>query len=544
MPRPRSASPTSRRGVSANGAGGSSRGKVNGEVEQGEEEGEAEGLPTVEDLEKMLAVLTPPPQRRARREVDSPDVLPSVEEIRAMLAKTPRPTPGLDTRDREVSLPSEDELDMAISEYGRQKEALRQQHEQAEHALPDVPPFRYRELTEAEASLDEDRKMPLEITARLLELDFERLDGLDEERVGCHNDGYDDRDNDYIVHRGEVMGNGLVVERRLGKGSYGQVVRAYDRVTGERVAIKIVKNSRAYARAAHVESRALTVLNQLDPSDKHATVRLLDEFVFRNHQCLVFELLSFSLYDVLRCTSFYGLPLHLVRSISHDMLRCLVLLEDADIVHCDLKPENILLRHPQLTETKVADFGSSINQSLMSRQSLTERSYIQSRFYRAPEVMLGGANHTAAIDMWSFACILVELLTGLPLFRGRDEVDQMGKICEVLGLPPRDLLGSSGRAEHFFELSDDEVALKQSPDGHRTPVPASRSLRHVIAGAGGLSDSSFGLDFKLPDSPDVTPADYEHLQDLAHNLLQYHPDRRLTPRQAIEHPFFAPLAHR
>lgn len=76
--------------------------------------------------------------------------------------------------------------------------------------------------------------------------------------------------------------------------------------------------------------------------------------------------------------------------------------------------------------------------------------YIQSRFYRSPEVLLG-IPYDLAIDMWSLGCILVEMHTGEPLFSGTNEVDQMNKIVEVLGMPPKHLLDQANKARKFFD---------------------------------------------------------------------------------------------
>ena len=103
------------------------------------------------------------------------------------------------------------------------------------------------------------------------------------------------------------------------------------------------------------------------------------------------------------------------------------------IIHCDLKPENILLCNPKRSAIKIVDFGSSCQLGQRIYQ------YIQSRFYRSPEVLLG-IPYDLAIDMWSLGCILVEMHTGEPLFSGANEVDQMNKIVEVLGLPPKHVL--------------------------------------------------------------------------------------------------------
>lgn len=91
------------------------------------------------------------------------------------------------------------------------------------------------------------------------------------------------------------------------------------------------------------------------------------------------------------------------------------MLHDASIIHCDLKPENILLTEPgtggSVGQLKLIDFGSACF------EGRTAYSYIQSRFYRSPEVLLG-LSYSAAIDMWSFGCVAAELFLGLPLFPG------------------------------------------------------------------------------------------------------------------------------
>ena len=131
--------------------------------------------------------------------------------------------------------------------------------------------------------------------------------------------------------------------------------------------------------------------------------------------CLVFELLSYNLYDLLRLTKFRGVSLNLIRKFGKQIIASLYVLAEARIIHCDLKPENILLRHPKRSAIKVIDFGSSC------RDTKTMYTYIQSRYYRAPEVILG-VKYTVAIDMWSLGCTLMEMHTGEPLFGGQNEV--------------------------------------------------------------------------------------------------------------------------
>lgn len=114
------------------------------------------------------------------------------------------------------------------------------------------------------------------------------------------------------------------------------------------------------------------------------------------------------------------------------ILDALIVLRDASIIHCDLKPENILLAPPAasggaLGQLKLIDFGSACF------ESRTVYSYIQSRFYRSPEVLLGLA-YCAAIDMWSFGCVAAELFLGLPLFPG--EAGRCSGVVSVVELTP------------------------------------------------------------------------------------------------------------
>lgn len=120
---------------------------------------------------------------------------------------------------------------------------------------------------------------------------------------------------------------------------------------------------------------------------------------------MVFELLSCNLYEFIAIHDFSGFDLDLIRRFAIQILQALLYLKEANIIHCDLKPENILLRDINRSGLKVIDFGSScfINQKMYS--------YIQSRFYRAPEIVLG-VPYTTQIDMWSFGCIIAELFTG------------------------------------------------------------------------------------------------------------------------------------
>jgi len=346
------------------------------------------------------------------------------------------------------------------------------------------------------------------------------------EKKEVFNEGYDDENWDYIVKSGEVFNDRFQIEKLIGKGSFGQVVKAFDRKNQEYVAIKIIKNKKPFFQQAKLEIEILEQLNGLDPHDQYNLVRLKDHFVFRNHQCVVFELLSHNLYDLLRNTNFRGVSLNLIRKFARQVISGLAFLAlpNINIIHCDLKPENILLRHPKRSSIKVIDFGSSC------RGNEIVYSYIQSRFYRSPEVLLG-LPYRVSIDMWSLGCILVEMHTGEPLFSGQDELDQMCKICEVLGLPPEHMLISSTKAKKFFSVVNGRQ-YKLKRNGRPEVSPGSRSLASIIG------VETFGPGGRRKAEPGHTVQDYLKFKDLIDKFLEYNPQTRISPYTALQHPFF------
>ncbi|KAI9835064.1 MAG: hypothetical protein M1819_002616 [Sarea resinae] len=318
------------------------------------------------------------------------------------------------------------------------------------------------------------------------------------------NFGYDDERGDYNIVEGDHLAYRYEILNVLGKGSFGQVVRCVDHKNGTLVAIKIIRNKKRFHQQALVEVNILQKLREWDPNNEHSMVSFTQSFYFRGHLCISTELLGMNLYEFIKCHDFRGFSLKLIRRFTKQLLSSLVLLKRHRVIHCDLKPENILLAHPVHSEIKVIDFGSSCfeNEKVYT--------YIQSRFYRSPEVILG-MTYGMPIDMWSLGCILAELFTGYPIFPGENEQEQLACIMEVFGPPEKHLIEKSTRKKLFFD-SLGKPRLNVSSKGRRRR-PSSKSLQQALK----CDDDAF-LDF-------------------IGRCLRWDPDRRLKPDEAIHHEF-------
>ncbi|XP_037703095.1 dual specificity tyrosine-phosphorylation-regulated kinase 4 isoform X2 [Choloepus didactylus] len=301
--------------------------------------------------------------------------------------------------------------------------------------------------------------------------------------------------HDHIAYRYEVL-------EMIGKGSFGQVVKCLDHKNNELVALKIIRNRKRFHRQALVELKILEALRRKDKDNSYNVVHMKDFFYFRSHLCITFELLGINLYELMKNNSFQGFSLSIVRRFTLSVLKCLQMLYVEKIIHCDLKPENIVLYQKGQISVKVIDFGSSCYE----HQKVY--TYIQSRFYRSPEVILGHP-YNMAIDMWSLGCIMAELYTGYPLFAGENEVEQLACMMEVLGLPPARFIQTASRRQTFFDSKGFPKNITNNRGKKR--YPDSKDLTMVLK----TYDTSF-LDF-------------------LRRCLIWEPSLRMTPDQALQH---------
>ncbi|EPX73005.1 CMGC/DYRK/YAK protein kinase Ppk15 [Schizosaccharomyces octosporus yFS286] len=357
---------------------------------------------------------------------------------------------------------------------------------------------------------------------------------------GLHNHGYDNANHDYVLYVNDLLGTDegrkYLILDTLGHGTFGQVAKCQDLKTQRIVAIKVIKNKPAFYNQCVMEVSILEFLNnRYDPDDKRHLIRLYDQFMHKNHLCLVFELLSINLYELIKQNQFRGLHLSLVRSFAIQLLSCASLLKQARIIHCDMKPENILLQDLSSPNVKVIDFGSACHE----RQ--TVYTYIQSRFYRSPEVVLG-LHYNCGIDMWSIGCILAELFLGLPLFPGNSEYNQICRIVDMLGNPPAWMIEMGKNAKKYFNISIvngrkiyELKSIEQfSIENNKVEQPGKQYFGEKALDAIIMNYP------RRKTTPKHTPEEHEErlcFIDFVKQFLELNPLKRWSPDQAKLHPF-------
>ena len=139
--------------------------------------------------------------------------------------------------------------------------------------------------------------------------------------------------------------------------------------------------------------------------------------------------MSSNLYQLSKENGFKGLSLNQIRKIAIEMLKALRMLKRLKIIHCDFKPENVWLKQSNRLALKLIDFGSACY------ENNKPYTYVQSRYYRAPEIIFG-IPYGCESDIWAFGCILAELWLGEPLFPGETEVECVQKMFDILNVPP------------------------------------------------------------------------------------------------------------
>ncbi|KAI4213881.1 MAG: hypothetical protein LQ351_003576 [Letrouitia transgressa] len=354
----------------------------------------------------------------------------------------------------------------------------------------------------------------------------------------------DEEDGHYIVTPETSLGERYQVCRLLGQGTFGKVVEAVDKRSQTRCAIKIIRSVQKYRDASRIELRVLSTLSQNDRENRNKCIHLRDCFDFRNHICIVTDLLGQSVFDFLKGNQFVSKPLDIKA-----MLRVRTVLHDLNLIHTDLKPENILLvantyqtftyhRHVPSSSTQIQriakqrrvlldtdirliDFGSA------TFDDEYHSSVVSTRHYRAPEIILN-LGWSFPCDIWSIGCILVEFFTGDALFQTHDNLEHlamMESICNAK-IEPKLVrqVQNSGRgsnanaaAKYFNRYLKLDYPNQETPKNSKKYVKAMKQISDIIP-----QTTSFNKQF----------------HDLLQKIFVYDPNKRISAKNALKHPWF------
>ncbi|KAI8575891.1 hypothetical protein K450DRAFT_180085 [Umbelopsis ramanniana AG] len=337
-------------------------------------------------------------------------------------------------------------------------------------------------------------------------------------------DNWDDPEGYYSAIVGETLSGRYHVNANLGRGVFSSVVKAKDtQKDNVDVAVKIIRNNETMYKAGLKELNILKKLMDADPEDKKHIIRLHRSFEYRNHLCLVFESLSMNLREVLkRYGKDVGINIKAVRVYAQQLFLALSLLKKCNILHADIKPDNILVTESKNT-LKLCDLGSA---SDADDNDITP--YLVSRFYRAPEIILG-LPYDSALDVWSVGCTLYELYTGKILFPGRSNNQMLKHIMDVKGRFSAKMLRKGQFTEQHFDdqynfLSQevDKVTNKEVTKKMVIVKPV-KDLKSRLAPGSKSSVEEIRL--------------ISAFIDLLEKALQLNPEKRLTPKEALSHPF-------
>ena len=362
-------------------------------------------------------------------------------------------------------------------------------------------------------------------------------------------------DGDYQLVQNEVlysMTNSYEVLEYLGRGTFGQVVKCWKKGTNEVVAIKILKNHPSYARQGQIEVSILSRLGQ-ENADQFNLVRAYEVFTHKNHTCLVFEMLEQNLYDYLKQQKFSPLPLKSIRPIIQQVCVALSKLKQLGLIHADTKPENIMLLDPrrQPFKVKLIDFGSA-----SPVEKAIQSTYLQSRYYRAIEILLG-LPFNESIDMWSLGCVMAELFLGWPLYPGSSEYDQIRYISQTQGLPQQSLLQQGQKTSRFFNFNNFQWKFKTPEQYERETGIKSKEARKFIfnsiddiqhihlkqqqdstsSSSSSSSSSTSSTSTSTSIQSQADKLDRQYFVDLLKKMIHLDQHQRITPNQALHHPF-------
>jgi serine/threonine-protein kinase PRP4 len=352
---------------------------------------------------------------------------------------------------------------------------------------------------------------------------------VDEAAMMDRGDNFDDKEGYYAHRLGDLLNDRYKIVGMLGKGVFATVVRCFDTKAAEgqpsELAIKVQRNNDMMRRAGEKEISYLRRIAENDPENKRHCIQFLGSFDHEDHLCMVFEALHQNLRGAIKQHGYKkGIQIDAVRIYGRQLFVALRYLERLNIMHADLKPDNILV-NDKYNLLKVCDFGSASNGD---DNEITP--YLVSRFYRAPEIMMG-LHYGCPIDMWAAGVTLFELYTGKIEFMGSSNNQMLKLIQEVKGKMPHKLIRKGVFSELHFDPDYDFLYKERDKVSGREVI---RTIKFEQRAYPGKELKTTLMPSKVPD---VEARKVLQLADFLEKCLMLDPSKRLNPSQALKHPF-------
>lgn len=369
---------------------------------------------------------------------------------------------------------------------------------------------------------------------------------------------------DMVLEPGNVVAGQYLVESELGSAAFSTAYRCIDLSSDnqegqEEVCLKVIKNTKDFFDQSLDEIKILELLRQTGKCDDNFIVRMKTFFYYREHLIIVTELLRQNLFEFGKfIVDNDEEPYFTIPRLAYITRQCLIALRfvhGLGLVHSDVKPENILLGSYSRAKIKLIDFGSSCY--LTDRQS----SYIQSRSYRAPEVVLG-LPYDGRIDVWSLGCVVAEMYTGEVTFQNDSIVSMLSRIEAIRGSFPRHMIAQGRQSGRFFTKSgllyevvdESDHETRKNPPGPNDSCDESDSdsdtsvLFDIFQPKNTTLASRLGFEADLmddydprripPGQRDLTDFELEQVfADFVGRLLTIDPDGRPSADEALRHPY-------
>ncbi|KAJ8717255.1 hypothetical protein PYW08_005654 [Mythimna loreyi] len=338
-------------------------------------------------------------------------------------------------------------------------------------------------------------------------------------------DNWDDADGYYKICIGDVINNRYTIKSILGQGVFANVVRAQDSIDGnDYVAIKIVRNNELMYKTSLKEIAILKEIREADPNNKYHCVQFYDHFMHKGHLCLLLESLHMDLRAVIKkYGKNHGINIKALMSYSRQLLLALRLLKKLGIIHADIKPDNILVNERK-NVLKLCDFGSAAKSD-----DNEPTPYLVSRFYRAPEIILG-VPYKHGVDIWSAACTIFEMATAKIMFTGSSNNKMLKCFMDLKGKFSSKLVKRGKFKDQHFNYNNNFLLHKKDEFTGREKVVEMSNI-----------NINRDLLYELKKSYKNTFANEERklaqLKDLLDKMTMLDSSQRISVSDCLKHPF-------